>query len=285
MGDHAAEIIPEFVPEAAVVSEQNSEIKQENLRADLVYFVHYENELQVLNMELQTNSDSNMPARMLRYHVGLHLDYNLPVISVILYLFETSVSVSPYREMSGRKEYLTFHYHVIALWKLDAKEYVEKRAIYMYTFLPGMKGANVVLLKEAIDGMKQHNTEEQLARHLTRFRTILHRSTLLTEADKQLVEDYMQSYDSLLDNDPYFQKRVDEKADERAAKKATEHEVRALQQVVLEAVEEQFPSLVVQAHERVIQVKQPDLLRLLVKQIYKAPDEKTARWLLETLTA
>ena len=88
MGDHAAEIIPEFVPEAVVVSEQNSEIKQENLRADLVYFVHYENELQVLNMELQTNSDSNMPARMLRYHVGLHLDYQLPVISVILDLFD-----------------------------------------------------------------------------------------------------------------------------------------------------------------------------------------------------
>lgn len=59
MGDHAAEIIPEFVPEAIVVSEQNSEIRQENLRADLVYFVHFENELQVLNMELQTNSDSN----------------------------------------------------------------------------------------------------------------------------------------------------------------------------------------------------------------------------------
>ncbi len=70
MGDHAAEIIPEFLPQATVVSEQNSEIRQENLRADLVYLVLYENERQILNMELQTNSDSKMPARMLRYHVG-----------------------------------------------------------------------------------------------------------------------------------------------------------------------------------------------------------------------
>jgi len=285
MGDHAAEIIPEFVPEATVVSEQNNEIKQENLRADLVYFVHYENKLQVLNMELQTNSDSNMPARMLRYHVGLHLGYNLPVISVILYLFETSVPASPYREMSGQKEYLTFHYRVIALWELDAREYVEKQAIYMYTFLPGMKGANVALMKEAIDGMKQRYTQLHLARHLTRFRTILHRSTLLTEADKQLVEDYMQSYDSLLDSDPYFQKRVDEKADERADKRANEREIKVLQQVVLEAVEEQFPALVDQARESIVQVKKPEILRLLVKQVYKAPDEKTARWLLETLAA
>ena len=277
MGDHATEIIPEFLPEARVVSEKNNEIKQENLRADLVYFIHYENELQVLNMELQTDSDSNMPARMLRYHVGLHLDYQLPVISVILYLFETSVPASPYREIGGQRERLTFHYHVIALWELDAKEYIEKRAIYMYTFLPAMKGASVGLLKEAIDGMKQRYTQEQLARHLARFRTILDRSTMLSEADKQLVEDYMEVYDSLLDNDPYIQQRI--------ANKATEREIGTLQQVVLEAVEEQYPALVDQAREKVVQVKKPDILRLLVKQIYKAPDEQTARWLLETLAA
>ncbi|HEU0000970.1 MAG TPA: hypothetical protein VFQ36_08735 [Ktedonobacteraceae bacterium] len=276
MGDHAAEIIPEFIPEAAVVIEQNNEIKQENLRADLVYFIHYENELHVLNMELQTNSDSDMPGRMLRYHVGLHLDYNLPVLSVILYLFETSVPTPPYREMSGKKEQLTFHYLVIALWTLDAREYVEKRAIAMYTFLPGMKGANVALLKEAIDGMKQRYTRKQLARHLTRFRTILHRSKMLSESDKQIVEDYMQSYDSLLDSDPYIQQKL--------AKKATESEIRALQEVALEAVEDQYPALMPFAKEKIVLIRKPDLLRLLVKQIYKAPDEKIAQLILDTYT-
>jgi len=273
MGDHAAEIIPEFLPEATVVSERNSEIRQENLRADLVYLVYYENELQILNMELQTNSDSNMPVRMLRYHVGLHLDHKLPVISVILYLFETSVPTPPYQERSAGIESLTFHYHVIALWKLDARKYIEKRAVYMYTFLPAMKGANVALLKEAIDGMKQRYTKEQLARHLARFQTILRRSTMLSEADKQLVEEYMQYYDSLLDSDPYIQQKL------------TENEVRTLQQVVLDAVEGQFPLLVDQARESIVQVEKPEVLRLLVKQIYKAPDEQTARWLLETLAA
>ncbi|HKV59455.1 MAG TPA: hypothetical protein VJO32_14275, partial [Ktedonobacteraceae bacterium] len=154
--------------------------------------------------------------------------------------------------------------------------YIEKRAIAMYTFLPGMKGANVALLKEAIDGMKQRYTQKQLARHLSRFRTILHRSTMLTEADKQIVEDYMQLYDSLLDNDPYFQQKL--------AKKATESEVRALQQVALEAVEEQFPALMPSAKEKITLIRKPDLLRLLVKQIYKAPDEKIAQLILDTYT-
>jgi hypothetical protein len=276
MGDHAAEVIPEFIPEAAVIIEQNNEIKQENLHADLVYFIHYENELHVLNMELQTSSDSDMPARMLRYHVGLHLDYNLPVISVILYLFETSIPTSPYREMSGQKEQLTFHYRVIALWTLEAREYLEKRAIAMYTFLPGMKGANVALLKEAIDGMKQRYTQKQLARHLTRFRTILHRSTMLTDADKQLVEDYMQSYDSLLDSDPYIQQKIQQKL--------VEGEVQGLQKMAIEVIQDQYPALMPSAKEKIILIRKPDLLRLLVKQIYKAPDEKIAQLILDTYT-
>ena len=111
---------------------------------------------------------------------------------------------------------------------------------------------------------------------------------MLSEADKQLVEEYMQYYDSLLDSDPYFQKRLDEKADERAAQIAAEREVKALQQlqqVVLDAVEGQFPKLVDQARESIVQVEEPEILRLLVKQIYKAPDEKTVRFLLETLAA
>lgn len=277
MGDHAAEVIPEFIPEAAIVIKQNNEIKQENLRADLVYFIHYENELHVLNMELQTSSDSDMAARMLRYHVGLHLDYNLPVISVILYLFETSIPTSPYREMSGQNELLTFHYRVIALWTLEAREYVERRAIGMYTFLPGMKGANVALLKEAIDGMKQRYTQKQLARHLTRFRTILHRSTMLAEADKQLVEDYMQSYDSLLDSDPYIQQKIKQKL--------VEGEVQGLQKMALEVIQDQYPALMPSAKEKIILIRKPDLLRLLVKQIYKAPDEKIAQLILDTYTS
>lgn len=83
----------------------------------------------------------------------------------------------------------------------------------------------------------------------------------------------MEYYDSLLDSDPYIQKKL------------ADSKITTLQEVVLEAVEEQFPALVDQARKRVAEVKQPEVLHLLVKQIYKAPDEKTARWLLETLAA
>ncbi|HEX6481541.1 MAG TPA: hypothetical protein VF043_22090 [Ktedonobacteraceae bacterium] len=285
MEDHAVEVIPEFIPEAAVVIEQSNEIKRENLRADLVYLIHYRNQLHVLDMELQTDKDSNMPTRMLRYHVDLHLAYSLPVISVVLYLFETSIPKSPYREESGDEELLTLHYRVIALWTLDAQEYVKKRIIGMYTFLPGMKGATASLLKQAIEEMKDRYGQPQvLARHLAWFKTILHRSGTLSEEDKQKVENYMQVYDSLIDQDPYFQQRLANKAEEMAAKRAAEKELQVLQQVALDAVEDRYPSLLELAREKIVLTKQADALRLLVRQINKTPDEKTARWLLDTLS-
>ncbi|HZS75732.1 MAG TPA: hypothetical protein VFA41_03900 [Ktedonobacteraceae bacterium] len=125
----------------------------------------------------------------------------------------------------------------------------------------------------------------------------------------------MQEYDSLIDNDPYFQRRLEEKAKEAAAnsvakeaerlakalkvaeekaakalkeveemKLALEHKVRVLQELAVEAVQDRFPLLAEYARKQVLFVKQPEELRRLVRQIYKAPDEATARWLLGTFS-
>ena len=293
MGDHAAEIIPEFVPDATLVIEQNSEIKRENLRADLVYMVQRKGRLHVLDMELQTDADSDMVARLMRYHTELHFTYKLPVISLVLYLFETNVPLSPYIEESDEEILMTFHFRVKALWKMDAREYLERRVIYMYTFLPGMKGADASLLIQAIEAMKQYYDRAQLARHLTRFRTILRRSRMVTEEDRQKVEGYMQAYDSLVNGQPWFEEllerkaaeRVAERVAEKVAEKVTEKEVYVWQQAVLETVEAQFPALLELARERVPFLRNGDSLHLLWKQVIRAPDEATARWLLDTLPA
>lgn len=84
-------------------------------------------------------------------------------------------------------------------------------------------------------------------------------------------------YDSLIDEDP--------EVIERVAKSKAEGELQALQEMALYAVEEQFPPLMELAQQRIAQIRKPDVLRLLVKQIYKAPDEKTARWVLDTIAA
>ena len=306
MGEEGAEILPHFLPEAEYLSEQNIEIDRTALKADLVYNIKYQGEPLILNMELQTDADVEMP--LLKYHVGLYEKHRRPVISMVLYLFETSVPTPPFQEKVGEKALLTLEYVVIALWMLDAGEYVEQHILCMYTFLPAMKGVSVSLLVQAVKEMEAHYNREQFAQHFTRFKTILHRSTMLSEQDKQEVEEHLYSYNSLLDNDPEIQEHIAKAADKVAAKivaeavaeaeakaaaklrteakaEKAEAEVRVAQKIIVGFVEARFPTLKELAQERVALVESPEALSLLVKQVAVVPDESAARWLLGALAA
>lgn len=280
MSDHAAEIIPQLLSDTEVIREQNVEIKRELLRADLVYLVNYRGEAHTLNLELQTNADEDMALRMLRYHVELLIAYRLPVLSVVLYLFEANVPEPPFRETSGsqKEELLTLRYHVLTLWTLDARDYVEKRLIVMYTFLPAMKGANASLLIQALEEMKHHYTQPEFVRHTSRFRTILNRSNTIDAQDKRIVEDYMEyHYDSLLDEDPEIKEKI--------AQGKLQGELQGAQTIVVTFLEARFPSLAELGQQKVTLIRSKDILSLLAKQIATAPDESTARWLLDTIAA
>ena len=271
--DHAAEMLPEILPESELVSEQNAEIARTNLRPDLVYLIQYRGDPHILNLELQTNLDSDMAYRMLLYHVELFGKYRLPVISMVMYPFETSFSESMFREVSGQETLLVFQHRVLRLWTLEAEQYVHKHVICMYTLLPAMKGANASLLLQSIDEMEERYTGLHLAHHLVRFRTILRRSTTMSVQDKQIVEDRLHMYDSLLDQDPEIQERI------------ARGEIRGQQKAVVDFVEVRFPALVEIAQQQVARLNKPDELSRLMKQIALAPDEATARWLLGTFAA
>ena len=142
LGDEVAEILPILLPGSEFIGEQNIEIDRTTIKADLVYNIQYRGNPHILNMELQTDSDNEMAIRMLRYHVGLYDKHRNPVISMVIYPFETSIPESPFRETSGEEELLRFHYRVLPLWKLDAQQFVRDYVVPMYTLLPAMKGAS-----------------------------------------------------------------------------------------------------------------------------------------------
>lgn len=278
MEDYAAEIIPELLPDTYLESEINSEIERESIRADLVYRVRRHGQPHILNMELQSGSDKEMAHRMLRYHVELYLTHLRPVLSVVLYLFESSLPETPFKEISGDQSLLTMEYEVIAVWKLDAQTYVRQGIIHMYTFLPAMKNANASLLLQAIHEMEQRYSRIDFAKHLTRFMYILRRSTTVSEKDKQRVEEELKmEYDSMIDDNPIVQ--------ERLAKSRAEGELQGLQLVMLDAVQDEFPSLVELAEEKASQIDKPEELRKLIRLIYKAPSEESLRWLLTNYAA
>src|SRR5579859_2111284 len=130
-----------------------------NIRADLVYRILYNGKRCILNMELQTNADSNMSFRMLVYHVELYGKFGLPVISMVMYPFEGSVPEPLFEEKAGDEILLSFPHKVLKLWTLEADTYLRRRVVSMYTLLPAMKGITASMLLQAISEMEQAYTK------------------------------------------------------------------------------------------------------------------------------
>jgi hypothetical protein len=148
---------------------------------------------------------------------------------------------------------------------VEAESFLQWHVVSMYTLLPAMKGVTAPMLLRAIEEMEQRYTGEHLSRHLRRFRTILLRSKTLSAQDKQIVENRMHSYDSLLESDPEFQQRM------------AESEIRGKRELLLVVVETRFPPLAQKAHQKVVRLNKTDDLNRLAQLIVGAPDEKTAQ--------
>lgn len=273
MEDHAEEMVPELVPGARFIEEKNNEITRLNLRADIVYLIDYKGKPHILNMELQTEPEQDMALRMLKYHIDLFDKFRLPVISVVLYPFETSISDPVFQEESVEEILLEFHHRVLRLWTIDAEPFLRRRVVSMYTLLPATKGITAPMLLQAIAEMEQAYSKEHLKRHLRRFLTILRRSKTLSAPDKQIVEARMQSYDSLLESDPEIQQKI------------AESQIQGQRRNVMVLVEARFPALVEIVQQHVVRMSKEEQLDQLTKIIALAPDEKTARWAINTLAA
>jgi hypothetical protein len=90
----------------------------------------------------------------------------------------------------------------------------------------------------------------------------------------------LHTYDSLLDQDPYIQ---EQKILERTLGRTEgiyEGRIQELQQMLLEVVEEQYPSLFGLAQQKIKQNLRLEVLRYLVRQICTAHDETAVRKLL-----
>ena len=280
LGDEVAEILPNLLPGSHYVSEQNIEIDRTTLKADLVYNIEYKGLPHILNMELQTDADEDMPIRMLKYHVGLLDKHRKPIISMVMYPFETKVPETPFKEMSGEELLLQLNYKVLLLWNLEAQQFVQDRVVGMYALLPAMRGANALMLLQAIKEMELKYRFPQLGHHLIRFRTVLRRSRTLSAQDKRLVEEHMQTYDSLLDSDPYIQQKV---ALERTLER--NEAVQAFQHSIIEIVKGRFPALAEIAQKRIVNIHTIESLQQLVVRLSLAPDQATARRLLQNSEA
>ena len=296
-------MLPLLVPEIEYLEVLDIEVLRTPLRGDRVYRTRYRNQEHILHFELETGPDGKMPYRLLDYHSYFLRKYSLPVISVIVYPFHTSVVESPLREMSGHEEVLTFHFRVICLWKLDAERFVREHIVSMYALLPTMRGANEALLRQAIDELveRYQHDDTKLARQFKWFGILLRRADIVPLEDKRRIQERLDMWDNLIEQDPWVQKKKAEAKAEGEAEGLAEGlakglaeglaegevkgEVKGLQNAVVRIVKGRFPSLSELAQQKVVQVNEAPVLYYLVEQLSTAPDETVVRWLLRPSAA
>ena len=335
-----------FLPGAKYLETLNIEVLRAPMRVDYAYKIFYKHLDHVLHVEFESGSNPRMGARLHNYHAHLHYTYDLPVISVIIYPFPTTMAKSPFREMSGDEEIVTFRFHTIALWKEEASRYLHEHRVNLYPLLPAMAHVDKLLLLQALEEMVQYykDDETKLGEQLRWLGVLLRRAETLPLEDKETVQEELNMFNKLLEEDPYLQQKIatgvakgiaerlpkeiakleaeqakreaklEAKREEelealkreivaRAAKMQAETEARAakmqaeaeakeaeiraarasLENTALHIVEGRFPDLLPLAQEKLARVKTAEGLEIFITQLALAPNEETARWLLNTL--
>ncbi len=213
-GQDGGRIIPELVAGAEVLAAHNVEIDRSKIKVDLVFQIIYQGILAVLNIELQSGPDTTMGSRVLQYLSGLHDFYQLPVICLVIYLFQCPVEESPYVIQCGDKTSLVLNYEVIRWWEVDGAAIVNKHAIHLYPLIPATKKPKVDLLKQALQEMFQVYDRHELGYRFSWFYSILRRTGTMSEEDKQIIEEELKvqfNYQEMIQDDPVIQSLLAER--------------------------------------------------------------------------
>ena len=280
-------MLPYFLPGAEYLETLNVEVIRPPLRVDRVYRVKYSGRKAIAHIEFESGSNHDMAARLAEYHTFLHRKYKLPVTSIIVYPFPTTMAVSPLQETLGEEDILLFHFRVFPLWKRQAEHYMQERAVVMYALLPTMEGANASLLHKAIDEMVNYyqNNPAKLAEELRWMGIVLRRVKTLPRSAKREIEERLNMWDDLMERDPKMKKIRKESEAKGEARGEAQGIAKGLQKAVITVVTLRFPPLTELAQQKVSRIRQPDQLNLLLEQVTSVSDEEAARLLLDGIAA
>lgn len=284
-----ATILPLLFPELAIVAieELNVEVLIPPRRTDRVYkATSGSGEVVILHAEFESGPNNKMDKRLLIYHALLLEKYNLPVISLIAYLFQVKSVTPPLIETTHNKLILLFNYQILLLSQQNARVYIEQHAVPFYGLLPVMEGTSDELLLRAIDEMVQWYGENQtlLRDELLCFRVLLERAQRLPEAEILRVKRRIRMFDPLLEDDPWVKEKVAEgKAKglaEGKAKGFTEGKLQSMRTLIVKLVKNRFPKLSSVVEQHVQGIEQLDTLDTLIDQLMQATNEHEARAIL-----
>jgi len=177
-------------------------------------------------------------------------------------------------------EVLTFNFRVLPLWLLDARQYVAEHDVSMYTLLPMMDHIDANMLLQAIDELIEYckGNDSKLARRLLWLNVFLRRAETLPLVEKTRVEERLEMFDELLEQDEFVQRqRVRGRQEGKI-----EGKIEEAQEVLINYVSIRYPSLTSLARQRAEAITQQAQLQNILNRIFAAPDEATVRSILSS---
>ncbi len=257
--------------------EAPSELKNQNIRADLLYYVRVDDRPYMFHVEFQSTSHPQMAQRMWEYNVLAALTYKVPVHSFLIYLKKGNESDhafvdAPFIQTSAFGEEIhRFSYTVIKMWEVPTD-------VLLNT---GYKGL-LPLVPLTAEGW-QHEAVEQAITQLTppgEKPKIELLASLYALGSKVYTKDsernWLRRRFRVMGNilkDSWVYQEWKQEGIEQGIEQGRRQDIVAL-------VQKRFPALTTPAQERVALLKTPERLQNLLLQIAVAQDEQDARRLL-----
>jgi F0F1-type ATP synthase membrane subunit b/b' len=222
-------IIPVLLPGATFLEVLDVEAIKPTMRCDRIFKVLYRGEPHILHIEFESGADDKMRSRLLAYNAIFYHEYKeeLPVISMIIYPFHTTIAQSPLEiqssllSESGNGKLLTFHFLTLPLFTMKAEHYLQEHLTCMYPLLPSMEGANAEIMAQAMEELASlHRGDEvSLSQQFIWMELLLERTTMLTAEEKEKIQGSFKVYDPLWESHPKVKKiKAEAKAEVAAAK-------------------------------------------------------------------
>jgi len=214
--------------------------------------------------------------RMLAYNGSLHNEFKVPVLSLVIFLFEDGPQDLFYEEKCGDEIFATLHPKVICLRDLDSEKIVREHQLSLYALLPATKRPEVHLLKQVLKEMYEYYDDKQFTYRVTWFECIMRRTKTMSDEEKQIIQEELRmqyQYDTLITENPTIMELV--------AKSLAEGKVEGIQESILELVSDRFPAQIVTQVQRAIAPAQnADQLKKFLRLLARVSDEQEVQALL-----
>ena len=209
-----------------------------------------------------------MAERLLRYNVLARTQYNLPVLSCVIYLLrDGDVPKSPLRwTIPNEQEVLQFHFESIEVGELAPEDILGTNQAGLFPLLPLTKGG---ASREGVERMFRElggtgKTELELI-GFTLASLVFSREN---KADQDwLIRRFREMHDILRET-PIYQEIL---------KEGREEGLEALRQAVVDVVQERFPKMVGLARKLVTFVEDTSALRRLIVKVSIAQNAEEAK--------